>query len=710
MSRDRKAPGAPAMKPSLLQRLLKIWLLALLLGGLSGQGLTRVWASPSAATPAPPSVALLEADTRQLNLAEMADVLEDPGGQLTLADIQRTEHATRFRRWTAVGSDLNFGFTGSTYWIRVALRRSPEASADWLLEIPYAKLDELAVYAPGLPPVLTGSHHPLSERPYRDHFFVLPLQATTQASYVYLRAQSSYALTVPMVVWQPRALQQSRQETLMLQFLYFGGLLSLLIYNLFLFISLRDVRFAFYALYALTFGWGMLAGNGFGRLFVWPDSPAFEEISQSGFLALASLFSVLFSRDFLQTPLHFPRSDLLLKGCGSLFLALAGVLFASVWWPGLPVRLSNQCLMYNALIMVLLLLYVSAQALRRGHTHVRFFVLAWGVLLIGVLGASLRALGWLPTVTFTSYILQISSALEMLLLALALADMIHLERASRLKAQEEALKAQHEALQAHERMLETLRSSEESLERAVHERTEQLEMALRKEKDLLTQYVRFGSMISHEFRNPLGIIDSQVSLMRKEHELGRSQIETRLAVIGSATRRLVSMFERWLQTDRLSHSLQQIAPQPLFLSDWLKEALEACAHTLGDHPIDLQLQDGPVPILGDAHLLEMALSNLLDNACKYSEPSSPIRLETVARPGFVGFAVTDQGKGIPPAYQAEVFREFFRLAPEGAIRGMGLGLPLVKRIVDAHGGEVQLDSTVGCGSRFCIWLPEMKRP
>jgi signal transduction histidine kinase len=240
----------------------------------------------------------------------------------------------------------------------------------------------------------------------------------------------------------------------------------------------------------------------------------------------------------------------------------------------------------------------------------------------------------------------------------------------------------------------------------VQERTEQLHAALAQEKAIRTQYVRFGSLISHEFRNPLAIINSQLSLMRREHESGLPLVEKRMQTMGQASKRLAHLFDKWLQGDRLAGSLDAINPSLLDLPHWLTHVSASHAYVLQAHTVKWRLAPAAQTVWADPALLEMAIANLLENACKYSAPHSAVQIETHARPGQVGIAVVDQGVGIAPQDQEVVFDAFFRVAPESALMGLGLGLSIVKRVVLAHGGAIDLHSQVGQGSRFCLWFPQ----
>jgi signal transduction histidine kinase len=640
---------------------------------------------------------MVETDATHINLVSVAQVLEDPAGALTLEDVQSAAMAPLFRTLPSGGADLNFGFSGSAIWLRIPLQRMPHAAEHWLLEIAYNRLDQLAFYAPGQPAVRTGSDHALNSRPLFHRYFAFPLQLAPDSQFFYIRAKSDDALTLPLWLWAPDRFNKHQQSVLMVQFLYYGGLLSLLLYNLLLYVSVRDKRFLLYSLYVATFALGMLAGNGYGRLFLWPDAAGFDHVAQSIFLSLAAYWAVRLVRFFYQTRQKSPRMDHMLAWSGGTFLLITLAMLASLGWT-MPLRALNQLFMANALVMGVLVFWASWRAWRSGERSARFFLLAWSILWLGVVLAALRALGWLPSNTLTGYALQIASAFEMVLLSLALADMIHEERDAR-----DVL--QRQALEMNLQMVRMLKNAEESLERNVQERTEQLRIALAQEKAIRTQYVRFGSLISHEFRNPLAIINSQLTLMRREHESGLPLVQKRMQTMGQASKRLAHLFDKWLQGDRLAGSLETINPSLLDLRNWLVHLSASHAHLLQAHTVKWKLAPAVETVWADPSLLETALTNLLENACKYSAPQSVVQIETHARPGQVGIAVVDQGIGIAPQDQDAVFDEFFRVSPETSLMGMGLGLSIVKRVVLAHGGEIELQSEVGQGSSFCLWFP-----
>lgn len=651
---------------------------------------TAVWV-PAGAT-------VLRADQARSNSLEGLAVLEDRQGLLTIEQVRSAQWHARFEPWPAERGQINLGYTSSTYWGRIPLQRQADAPKQWVLELPYFQLRTADFFAPGQSPLRTGSAQSMESRPYVHRFFAFPLLPETQAQDHYLRVHgSTHGLTVPLVLWQEPAFLANVQNTLVIQFLYFGGLLALCIYNLFLAASLRDARFLLYALFAGVFGMAMLAGNGLGQMLLWPGLGDFDNVAQILFLTLAGGVLMLFSQQFLQAERYTPKISLTLKGLALVYFVISAMLAASVWMT-LPVLVLTQLVGGLTLVAGVLIPVAGVKVLRMGQKSARFFLLAWLVLWTGAMVSLMRAYGWLPTNTYTSYSLQISSALEMLLLALAMADVIDMERREREAAQKSALLAQ-------QRLLDASKSAELLLEQAVQVRTQQLETALDTQNQMFKRYVRFGALISHEFRNPLAIVDSQISLLRKEEERGQLLLDKRLTIMSEATRRLLSLFETWMKGDRLQHAMQELRPQAIALDAWLRELIDSQAVLHDKHPIELQLGQPVGDIWADENLLELALLNLIDNACKYSEPGRPVVIEIHSKPGWVGVAVSDQGCGIDAKDHGAIFDDYYRVRPEGAVAGIGLGLALVRRIVQLHQGDLELSSALGQGSCFCLWLP-----
>lgn len=641
---------------------------------------------------------VLEKNTHSLSNLKSIHVFEDKQGQWGFDQASHTDNAALYQAWAPERGQINMGFSHSTYWVRIRLSRAADAPASWVLEVPFFQLSQVGFYAPGQPGVQTGAELPLSSRPFLHRFFAFPIALDTQPQDFYLRVSSQHSVTIPITVWQEQPFRHHVQNTTLLQALYFGGLLALLIYNVFLGLSLKDSRFLLYSLFIAVFGLAILSGNGMGQMFLWPGHAWFDANAQTLFSSLAGAFAMLFANQFLQARRYIPKTSALLWVLSCLFLCNALALMCAPWldWPTAWLVKALSLLVLPAAFLVVI---AGFRVLQLGHKGARFFLLAWVVLWSGAIIALLRAFDLIPTNAYTSYSLQLSSALEMLLLAFALADIVHLER-------QEREQAQREALLANQRLLERSQSTQEQLEDEVQKRTQELQQALASETQFLDRYLRFGALISHEFRNPLGIVNSQISLLRKEHSAGQLNLDKRLDTMSSATQRLLSLFETWLHGDRLQHDMKDFSPQHLPLAAWLRELVDAQSIYHDKNPLALNMHTPVGDVWVDENLLEVAMLNLIDNACKYSSPGQSVVIETRKKAGWVGIAVIDQGCGIDSKDHQLIFDDYRRVSSESSIAGLGLGLAFVRRIVDKHQGQLELDSALGQGSTFCLWLPE----
>jgi len=628
---------------------------------------------------------------------------EGEGAPWSFSQAQSPAQQRLFKTVQTEGQNINLGFSPQGQWLRMTLDHASSVPATWVLELAYQPPDWVDVYLPDGSQVLAGSLRGRASQQLEHRFFAVPMRLQPGENVLFMRVQSDTALTLPLRVWAPVDFLRYVQNASILQALYFGALGAMTLYNFFLAVSLRDRRFGLYVLFALTLAMGIFSGNGYGRLYLWTDALAFDRVAQTFFLCLSGVFSVAFSRAFLQLDQTMRWIDRSLALAQALMLSFAIYLAASIYFDW-PLQAIFVLLIAVALPMGMLILVAGVRALLQGLKGSRFFMLAWSVLWLGVFVASLRMLNWLPSNTLTLYALQIASVLEMLLLAFALADIVLQERAQRDLAQSAALRLE-------QRLVTQLQASEERLEQAVQTRTAQLQDALDKQQLMLDQYVRFGALISHEFRNPLGIVQSQISLLRRQSTPQDTELSRRLDIMSSAVRRLVQLFERWLQGGRLHHLEKDLHIESVRVDQWLHHLLQAHPLYRATHRVVLVMTPAPEgapqswAVLADESLLEIAVLNLLDNACKYAELGTEVRIELRREAAQVGIAVIDQGPGICPDQQKRIFGDYVRLQPEGPVHGIGLGLAFVQRIAAVLNGSVKLDSSLGQGSTFSLWLP-----
>jgi signal transduction histidine kinase len=235
-----------------------------------------------------------------------------------------------------------------------------------------------------------------------------------------------------------------------------------------------------------------------------------------------------------------------------------------------------------------------------------------------------------------------------------------------------------------------------------------LEEQLAHEQRLALQQRNFVSMASHEFRTPLTIIDGHARRLDKTKEAVRpAEIGERAGKIRSAVMRMTHLIENLLNSSRLMDGGAGLYfhPAEIDLAALLREVCQLHREMVPSVQIIERFATPSFSMIGDAKLLFQVFSNLLSNAIKYSPDGGAIEVDAEMFPNEVVVAVADQGIGIPLGDFDRLFERYHRGSNVSGIVGTGVGLHLVKMVVDLHGGRVVVNSKEGEGSRFSIHLP-----
>ena len=220
----------------------------------------------------------------------------------------------------------------------------------------------------------------------------------------------------------------------------------------------------------------------------------------------------------------------------------------------------------------------------------------------------------------------------------------------------------------------------------------------------------FMQIASHELRTPLTVIRGYASLL-EEGSLGQMPLPAQQAIrtLMDKSSEMRAQVERMLLLARLEDGAAPPQMTPLDLRMVVSEAVDRVQPQvqLKEGRLNLDLAEAPLPVLGDSERLATAVDNLLQNAVKFS--SGPPQIEVVGsrENGRIRLVVRDHGIGIPDGARRHLFEKFYRINnPElQNVAGTGIGLYLVRQVVEGHGGHVQVDSHLGEGSAFEIDLP-----
>ncbi|MEH2327469.1 MAG: ATP-binding protein [Nostoc sp.] len=239
--------------------------------------------------------------------------------------------------------------------------------------------------------------------------------------------------------------------------------------------------------------------------------------------------------------------------------------------------------------------------------------------------------------------------------------------------------------------------------------TKLLEQALKKEQELNRLKSLFISTVSHEFRNPLTVIQTAVELIEMQGaNLTDAKRGIYLKRIQGAVQSLEKLMEEVLFMGRAEAEKLVCNPAKLNLEKFCRELIEDFSIVESSlYEIVFTCQSDRTDAVMDEGLLHYLFENLLSNAVKYSPTGGKIQFDLICNPieKVAIFYIQDQGIGIPEPDQARLFESFYRASNVQSIHGTGLGLVIVKRCVDAHRGEISVTSQVGVGTTFTVILP-----
>ena len=365
-------------------------------------------------------------------IPEMEYLRLAPDASVTASEVMASDQWQRLPDQTP-----NFGYIRDQIWLRFPVT---DASNSNLLEISYPQLDAIGFYLFKdnrlLREVITGDRMPFAERPVQHPHFLFPLQlAPGGNSQVLLRIQTEGAMQAPLRLWNNRSYFEKASVESQLHAVYYGILIAVICFNLFVFIALKEAVYLFYVL--STLGYLLLVGglNGITYQLLWPESPTIQNRAMAMIVPLAMSCTLMFSRAFLRLKQVSPKMDRLVLAVLALNLTMAAANLFIDYNTGM--RLSVALVIPSSLLLT----FIGPLQWLRGNPQAMYYTLAWAALTLGSAITAANKYGWIPNSFITSYGMELGSALEAMLLSLALAIQIYRERQDRLHSREAELHA-----------------------------------------------------------------------------------------------------------------------------------------------------------------------------------------------------------------------------------------------------------------------------
>ncbi|MEA3640280.1 MAG: 7TM diverse intracellular signaling domain-containing protein [Lamprobacter sp.] len=649
---------------------------------------------------------LIAGEKTQYSTVGHLQLLADPGGELGIEDVRALDASMAF---APVRSEMdNLGFDRRVHWARLRIDNQLERPQTYYLELAYPLLDSVIAYIEGPDGVTryqTGDREPFATRPVIARNFLFPLELQPgQLLTLYLRVETTGSLNLPIdILSRNGAFERIATEYSVLA-LYYGALLMLVVYNIYHFWRLSDVNALYYAMFVSLYVAFQLTLNGIAFQFFWPESPWWGNVSLPFFLSAAYLAGIAFTRSILDTATNAPVIDRLLGGLR--WFALAGMLLALLGPYEIAVRYA-VALVFSVVLFIVAGFKVSLQ----GFRPARYYSLGWMVLLGFMVIYALNAFGLLPTNFVTIWATQIGSALDAVILAFAITDRFYLLEEERRELQTRYADAIAQSnLDLERRVQEGLKGLNETnlklrAEAEVRRRAEEKAEAANRAKS------EFLANMSHEIRTPMNAIIGFIHLL--ESSALNSAQRDYVAKAERAARVLMDLIRDLLDFSKIEAGRLELEHSVFSVTALVDEACDLVALSAVNKGLALEIeQQGSEDcwVFGDQARLRQVLVNLLNNAIKFTE-AGKVKLELSCEPltpGLVqlAMAVTDTGIGIRDDQREQLFRPFTQADASITRRfgGTGLGLAICRRLVNQMGGEIELSSQLGVGSRFAFSL------
>lgn len=393
---------------------------------------------------------------------------EDLTNSLTLQEVSSPSFSDNFR--TDPHYKNKVSSSNASYWIRLKLKHHRASEKIWLLEFYDQTIDHIEAYIPDgkgeFEKVVMGDMQHFNNRTFRHkNFEILLANDHDEVATYYFKVQSNGFADIRIAL---RSMDRFIYYALNEYFLFgifYGMILILALYNLLMYFAIKEIKYVYYVFYLLSVGIYSMCMDGTAFQYLWPNSPNWNQFAYGIFIYSIILWSLLFSKRFLNTKTKAPFLHKLLN---MAILLRTGFFIVSLF----NFQLFEH--RYIELFPLVLIFYTSIYVLVRGYKQARFFVMAYGILFIGFIIKALVNYGILPFGIISHYSLHLSFLLEMLFLSFALGDRIRIIKHKRDLAQQRII-------QAHETNVALKDKVNRELEQKVEERT----IALREKNQLL---------------------------------------------------------------------------------------------------------------------------------------------------------------------------------------------------------------------------------
>lgn len=589
-------------------------------------------------------------------------------------------------------ADPNFGFDRATYWFRIDVNnQSPEH--EWLLEVSYAPLDEIDFF---LQPdsgntfihKVSGDMFAISVRdiPHRHPAFTFSIQPGMR-KFIYLRVKTTSSLQIPIHLWHNNAFIWMSFKVQILNGLFYGAMLIMVLYQLFLFFFVRDKITFYYILTLLSMANIVSFFQGYNFLYLYPGLPMLNT-----FFALFSgpifvLFSTLLTHSFLNLR-NFSRwlDDLLMI---NMALNLLATVIMTIFFREISYKYHH----YFVLIHCVVVLLSAGYCLYRKYRPALYYLLAWVTLLTATGVFTLSNLGLVPGYMSTNYIgVMLGCIFQMLFISFALGERWNILIKENQKVKEMELKR---GLEENER-----------LEHEVKLRTQEILLQKEKLEEAHRIKDKLFSVVSHDIKSPLNSLKLALTLAHSgdiTHEEFKQVTGGLEKHLGKTTEFIQNLLQ-WAKLQLNGAAFDPVALDLRLMAEEICAMIELETHQKKIN-IKFDFANEKLIAYADTVMIRSVFRNLLVNAIKFTPMRGTISLGIKNDSEKLVVSVSDTGVGIQESHYARMFTlESISTLGTQQEAGTGLGLVLCKEFVEKNGGCIWFDSVEGQGTTFYFTL------
>jgi len=643
---------------------------------------------------------------------------------------------------------VNLGITPNNNWLKFNIINLTDEKKI-VLNLAYPTLDEVCLYTVDntgkTDSICIEETTPAAKRVYNHQNYIFDVHVAKGDSIAcYLKIRSSEQALAPLSLNTPKSILDNISDIDILVGIFFGIMLVILLYNIFVYFSVRDSSYLAYVHYIFWVTVTQLALQGYGQRFVWGNSTwlTMNMIDISG--AMSGMSTIFFVQYFLHVRNYAPKLNI-----GLNIIIIGDIISLLLVFIGKP-SISYLVIDVTAGLGSFYVLFVAYWLYRKKHRSAGFFLLAWTVFLVTVILFVLKDAGVFPYNTFTSFFLLIGSSLEAVLLSFALADKINIFRKEKEESQAEALLA----LQENERIV---REQNVILEGKVNERTFELKVsndglnkAMTELKEAQTQLVESEKMaslgqltagIAHEINNPINFVTSNVKPLNRDVHILLDTIETIEKIISednsiAEKQKQIEEHKEEIDFDYLKMEIGQLLSgigdgatrtaeivkglrifsrldeDDLKKAD-INEGIDSTlviANNLMGSQIKLEKKYANLPVVECyPGKLNQVFLNIISNAVyaikkKFEgKEGGLLTIATSFDEHHVYVSITDNGTGMTENTKKKLFEPFFTTKDVG--EGTGLGMSIAYNTINKHNGQIVVNSELGVGTEFIIKLP-----